>query len=183
MSGGWSIVARVVQVSWSSAAQCCCQRSIRWQFSYLDISVCPVAVTLNWQTILTILTNYFQLISESASVTVTLIMTVRPSGWQQPFPYPACYWNKKPISELFALVFRVLRTAFGFSRRTSSSSRSGAVRPSNVFWSILGINLQRFDYNCLMTNNFYHATQCYRGICYGPVSVCVCLSQVGLLIK
>ena len=30
---------------------------------------------------------------------------------------------------------------------------------------------------------FYRATLCYRGICYGHVSVCLCLSQVGVLLK
>jgi len=30
-------------------------------------------------------------IMESVTVTVTLIITVRPTGWQQPFPSPRCY--------------------------------------------------------------------------------------------
>jgi len=31
--------------------------------------------------------------------------------------------------------------------------------------------------------DFYRAMLCMRGICYGPVSVCLCLSHVGVQLK
>jgi len=77
----------------------------------------------------------------------------------------------------------------GFPKVVTWARRQLLVKMDFFVWYYMLFVFYSGVYCCHMQNKLfafiYRATLCYRGICYGFVSVCVCvcLSQIGVLLK